>query len=148
MARGRPKKPEKEKGKRRAIVAAGKMSGRSIKYIAKDAGISEREAYRVAAEPETRLIIQTMMEPYRKQLERLAERAIAAVDVALQANKDDVADHPTRLRAIGRFKQLAEMAAGQRSEDHAGGEQIITWEQFVVLYRKRNEGAAAQELQP
>jgi hypothetical protein len=127
-----------EKAAKRDVVARGVIAGRSTKAIARAAGCTERHVQRLADEPETQFLITELMRPHRRKLDKLATKAIAAVEKALAANKTDKADHTARLRAVERFGELAEMAQGLAQAPPAS-DPTVTWEEFVVMYRSRKE---------
>ena len=126
-----------EKERKRKIVARGVVAGKKTKAIAREAGASERHVERLVNEPETRLLITRIMRPHHARLEKLAVKAIAAVEGALTAKlAKGTPDHEIRLRAVGRYAELVHLAQGDGPApqiDPAGG--VWTWEQFVVVHR-------------
>jgi len=116
----------------------GLVAGKRTKTIAKEAGCSKRHVERLAAEPETQFLITEAMRPHRKKLEKLATKAIAAVEKALGAKKKSDVDHFIRLRAVERFGDLAEMAQGTE-EPEATDEIHMTWEAFQKMYEARGK---------
>jgi hypothetical protein len=135
-----PRGSKAAKEAKRRTVAKGIVAGKSTAQIAKDAACNTRHVERLAAEPETQLLITDLMKPHRAKLECLVEKAIAAVDSALVAKRTDKADHMARLRAVGRTRDLVTMAAGKPHEETDAGGGLVTWEEFVVLYRKKTQG--------
>jgi hypothetical protein len=122
---------------KRRVVAKGVVAGKCTKEIARAAGCKARHVERLAAEPKTQLLITDLLRPYHARLEMLAKKAIHAVDVALAAKYKGQPDHMARLRAVGRYAELLELAQGTKVTD-AGERGLVTWEQFVVLYRGRS----------
>lgn len=135
-----PTGSKSEKERKRRIVAAGVVAGKKPTAIAREAGCKTRHAQRLADEPATQFLITEMMRPHHKKLAKLVEKSITAVSLALGAKTTDKHDHSARLRAVGRTKQLLELAQGQAAEG-AGEGGLVTWEEFTLLYRKRTEGA-------
>lgn len=139
-----PRGTKSEKAAKRILVAAGMVAGKKTKAIAQKAGCSERHVARLASEPETQFLIVEAMRPYRHQLRLMAKRAVAAVDRAFKAQKKTKADHFTQLRAVERYGDLLELAAGERkSEGKASGPGrcLVTWEEFLIIGRGRKEAA-------
>ena len=129
---------------KRIAVAKGVAAGKSATAIAKDAGCKRRNVERLKQEPETQLLITEMMRPHRQQLEKLVDSALKAVAAGLRATTARKRpDHEIRLRSVGRVKQLLELAQGERVEKPTETTGLVTWEEFVLLYRRRTQGAAA-----
>jgi hypothetical protein len=125
---------------KRRIVAKGMIEGQTRSAIAEEAGCSTRHVQKIAAEPETRILVTRLLQPHEARLKKLVPKAINAVEKALIARKTDKADHAARLRAVGRAAQLFGMAQGnvpeERSNDGGG---IVTWEELQILYRRHRE---------
>jgi len=140
-----PRATKAELAARRRLVAAGEVAGASTRSIARRAGVSRRQVQRDAADPATRFLVTEALRPHRKKLERLATKVITAVEKALAAKKSDKVDHYTRLRAVERFGDLLGLAQGRtQSEDgDRTGAGVVTWEEFVLLYRSRKENVHA-----
>lgn len=138
-----PKASRGAKEQKRRVVARGVVAGKSTRAIAAEAGCNPRHVRHLAAEPETEFLIREIMRPYYDRLAKMAKSALIAVDGALKAEigrgRFKRPDHEIRLRAIGRFRTLAEMAQGKPSLEAEGPTGLVTWEEFVVLYRKRTE---------
>jgi len=78
------------------------------------------------------------MRPHRETLEALAGKALKAVSSALGAKIGRKADHMARLRAVGRFAQLCELAQGGAAPDldpDDGG--LVTYEQLTLIIASR-----------
>ena len=137
-----PRNTKAEKEAKRRIVARGVVAGKKTRAIAREAGCKERHVERLAAEPATQLIVTELMRPHHKKLATLAKKAVAAVERGLDAKtRRGTPIHEIQLRAVGRFADLAHLAQGDQvaSSDEAG---LVTWEQFLVLYRSRTVSAA------
>jgi hypothetical protein len=127
------------KERKRRAVAFGALAGHGTQITASQAGCSERHARRLAAEPETQFIVTEAMRPYHAKLHRLIGKVITAIEEALSANKTDAADHISRLRAVERYREVAELAQGKLPEKSADDNAMpqYTWEEFVALYATR-----------
>jgi hypothetical protein len=131
-----------QKDVKRRIVAAGAITGKRTSEIAKDANCSERHALRLAAETETKFIIANALSPYREQLRKMAGKAVRAVDRAFVARKTDKADHFTQLKAVERYGDLLELAAGDTrylGKDADAGRHLVTWQEFILIGKQRRE---------
>ena len=133
------KNSKQTKEAKRRIVAKGKVTGASTRTIARAAGTSERHVQRIAAEPETQFLITKALAPHREELESLAGKAIQAVDKSLVALKGDEEDHIIRLRGVERYKDLLDLAQGKIAEQQVEERPMVTWEEFLVLYRRYQE---------
>ena len=86
------------------------------------------------------------LRPHSAKLTRMVGRMIAAVDVALLAKKTDKQDHIARLRAVERGRDLLEMAQGKPSaEVEQQGPALVTWEEYLVLYRRKEQRGNTEE---
>lgn len=135
-----PTGSKSEKEAKRRIVAKGVVAGKKVRAIAAEAGCNTRHVQRLRDEPATQFLITDLMKPHRAKLAKLVDKSITAVGLALVAKTTDKHDHMARLRAVGRTKQLLEMAEGTKPEPGADAGQV-TWEEFTVMYRRRTEGA-------
>jgi hypothetical protein len=131
-----PKGSKGSKEAKRRVVARGVVAGKSTRTIAKEAKVSPRHVERLQAEPATKFLIATALAPHHKRITDLAGKAIAAVEGAFKAKTTDTADHMARLRAVGRFGDLARLAQGIETAEVEGANQV-TWEQFLVIYGSR-----------
>jgi hypothetical protein len=139
-----PKGSKVEKAAKRRVVAAGAIAGKTTKAVAKKAGCSTRHVQRLAAEAETQDLIAEAMRPCRDQLRLMAKRAVNAVERAMKAQKKTKADHFTQLRAVERYGDLLELAAGDGKQDSlksGKGRRLVTWEEFLIIGRGRTETA-------
>lgn len=135
-----PRGTKAEKERKRRVVAEGIVAGKSSRAIAAEAGCDARHVQRLAEEPATQFLVTDILRPHRERLARLAATAVTAVARALVAKDGKKADHIVRLRAIGRYGQLLELAQGGKVETPAAENgPMVTWEEFVVLYRSRKE---------
>ena len=134
-----PRKANAEKEKKRRVVAKGVVAGRPTAKIAAEAGCTVRNVQRIASEPATQFLITEALQPHREELEQLAGDVIKAIGGGLRALKDDPEDHVVRLRAIERYGDMLQLAQGKPKEESEQGPVQITWEEFVVLYRKQSE---------
>jgi hypothetical protein len=136
-----PRKAKAEKEKKRRVVAKAVLAGKGVKVTAREAGCSTRHVERLAAEPATQYLITEALRPHQAKLTRMVERMITAVNVALVATKKDTQDHIARLRAVERGRDLLELAQGKPSADveQQQGAALVTWEEYLVLYRSRSE---------
>lgn len=135
MPRG--SKPEKEA--KRRVVAKGVVAGKSTAAIAREAKVSTRHVERLAAEPETKLLITELLKPHHAKLKKLVERSLTAISTALTAKITDKADHRARLIAVRRTKDLLELAQGHTEPAGNVGAELKfagTMEELLVLYRK------------
>jgi hypothetical protein len=126
------------KERKRRVVAAGKLAGQTTEQIASSAGCKSRHVQRLAQEEETQFLIKDMMRPHRDSLEALAGMAIKAVRLALGAKDGRKADHMARLRAVGRYAQLCELAQGGKAPDlppDDGG--LMTYEELTLIIQSR-----------
>jgi hypothetical protein len=142
------RKPKAEKERKRRTVATGIVAGETTAAIAKKAGCSARNVQRLAAEPATQFIITEALRPHRAKLEKLAQRAILAIERALIAHKTDTADHVVRMRAVERYGDLLTMAQGKPPEPkttEVDGIPQLTWEEFTLLYQSRRVTASADQ---
>ena len=135
-----------EKAAKRRTVAKGIVAGKSTKRIAKEARCSQRHVTRLAAEKPTQFLIAEMMRPHRAKLEKLATKAIGAIEKAMTAKVGDVADHKARLWGVDRYREMLDLAQGKAQAQAPDTGPQFTWEEFVVLYRSRKEthGAATE----
>jgi hypothetical protein len=138
---GLPKATKPEKEAKRRTVAKGVVAGKPTRAIAKKAGCTTRHVERLANEPETQFLITDALRPHHKKLAKLAGKAITAVTTALGAKRSDSADHVVRLRAIERYGDLLEFAQGKPKESQESDGAQFTWEEFVLLYRRKTTDA-------
>ena len=131
-----PKGSKAQKEAKRRVVARGVVEGKSTRTIAREAKCDPRHVERLANEPATRFIIADALAPHRERLTRLAGKAVNAVERALVARVTDKADHMARLRAVGRFGDLARMAQGIEAVDADAAKQV-TREEFLVIWGRR-----------
>lgn len=134
-----PRGSKAEKEAKRRTVAAGVVAGKSTRTIAREVAATTRHVERLAAEPATRFLIADALKPHHAALVKLGKEAIAAVRGGLKAKLTDPADHMARLRAVGRFADLARMAQGVEDVGEPGSSKQITWEEFQVIWRSRTE---------
>ncbi|GEM_PF-5779303 len=133
-----------EKELKRRKVAAGAIAGKNTDQIAQEAGCSRRHVLRLIHEQETKFIIANALHPYRDQLNRMAGAAVRAVERAFIAKKTDKADHFTQLRAVERYGDLLELAAGDTrnaGKEAEAGRRLVTWTEFVLIKKQRQEVA-------
>jgi hypothetical protein len=67
---------------------------------------------------------------------------VRAVERAFTAQKTDQADHFTQLRAVERYGDLLELAAGDTrntGKDADNGRRMVTWTEFILIKRQREE---------
>jgi hypothetical protein len=141
-----PRKAKAEKEKKRRVVAKGVVAGKPIKTVAREAKCSTRHVERLAAEPATQYLITAALRPHQAKLTKMVERMITAVNVALVAKKEDTQDHIARLRAVERGRDLLELAQGKPSADvEQQGPALVTWEEFLVLYRRKEQRGNTEE---
>jgi hypothetical protein len=124
------------KERKRRTVAGGVIAGQDTAAIAAAAGCQTRYVQRLANEPETQFLITELLQPHRAKLQRMAARAVYAVNTALLAKRTDKQDHIVRLRAVERYGDLIALAQGKPQEKTGEGAQV-TWEQFTLMYEKR-----------
>lgn len=135
MARG----TKAQKEAKRRIVAKGVVAGQPLSKIAREAKTSKRHVERLAAEEATQIIITELFKPHRDRLVKIVDKSITAVEQGLTAKiGSKKPDHVVRLRAVGRARQVLEMAEGTRSdgEDSPAKKFNGTMEELLVLYRK------------
>jgi hypothetical protein len=128
-----------EQAKRRRTIAKGAVAGKPLKAIAREAQCSKRQVQRVEAEPETQFLISEALRPHRQRLTKLAGKVISAVERGLLARKTDKADRIVQLRAVERYADLVGLAQGKAAAPEGGDRSLVTWEEFVILYRSRKE---------
>ena len=75
-------------------IAKGVLSGKSTKAIARKTATSPRSVQRIAAEPETQFLITEAFRPHQLRLQKMAGKALDAIEAALCAMKTDEQDHP------------------------------------------------------
>lgn len=130
-----PTGTKSQKAAKRRVVAAGAIAGKPTRAVAEKAGCSARHVNRLAEEPETQELIQSALAPYTSKLRRMAGKAVRAVERGLIAQKTSRSDHVMQLRAVERYGDLLELAAGQNRSGSSGvtltnNLQILTYEQF------------------
>jgi hypothetical protein len=131
-----------EKDAKRRIVAAGAIAGKSTADLAKAANCTERHVLRILHENETKFIIANALAPWRGELEKMAKKAINAVQRGFVAQKKDKADHIVQLRSVERYSDLLELAAGETrntGKDAQAGRRLVTWQEFILIRRQREE---------
>lgn len=145
------------------MVIAGKMAGEPNARIALEAGCSERHVDRLAAEPETRLSIQALLQKRAARIDRMVGRAMDAIEAALTATLPAdpgkaaripaaaatgletpveptyIPDHDTRLRAADQLRKWVELLAENQVPGGEEGEMSI--DRFVVLYERKRAAA-------
>lgn len=135
-----------KKALKRRIVASGLVSGQSTKAIASDANTSQRNVQRIAAEPETQLLITAAFRPQQQKLLDMAERAVQVVQKGFEAMRcvktgKDVwewhGDALARLKAVERYGELLNLAQGKVVEKPVEAETKWTWEEFTAMYNAR-----------
>lgn len=138
-----PRGSKAEQAAKRRTVAKGVVAGKKTAKIAREAKCSDRHVRRLAAAEPTRFLIAEMMRPHRSQLEKLATKVIRAISAALVAKQTDKSDHKARLWAVDRYRDVLELAQGGKAPEIEAPKapQLVTWEEFVVLYRSRKEAA-------
>ena len=128
------------KAKKRRIVAAGAIAGKTTRRIAKEADCSPRHVTRLVQEPETQFLISETLRPFQRKLAMMAAAAIRAVERGFVAKRTDRSDHIAQLRAVERYGDLLELAAGDtRSAGRAGDgvHVMVTWTQFMSIKEER-----------
>jgi hypothetical protein len=134
-----------EKQAKRRAVAKGALAGQPLGVVAKAAGCSKRHVQRLEREPETQFLISEALKPHRQQLARLAPKAIRVIERAFTARKTDGADRIVQLRAVERYRELMDLAQGTAKPPTDAGSGMVTWEEFVVLWRGRKESDAREQ---
>ena len=93
---------------------------------------------RIAAEPETQFLITEAFRPHQVRLQKMAGKALDAIEAALCAMKTDEQDHTSRLKGVERYGEVLELAQGRIAEKPADtGMPQYTWEELTVLYDAR-----------
>jgi hypothetical protein len=134
-----PRGTKASKERKRHIVAKGKVAGTKTKKIAAEAGCHPRHVERLSHDPATQILVAQLMRPYHDELASIVERSILAVNEALIAKTQrGKPNHEIRLRAVGRASELLHLAQGDKPADPATVG-MVTWEEFVVMYRRRTE---------
>lgn len=140
-----PKASKAEHERKRLIVAKGKVAGKKRPAIAQEANCSESQVTKIEREPATQLLVADLMRPHHRAIEKLAAKAVKAVERGLEAKTANGRHiHEIQLRAVGRFAELAHLAQGaDKVSDNDSG--LITWQQFVLIYNQREAHAAPAE---
>lgn len=135
-----PRATRTEKERKRAVVAKGLAAGKKPRAIAAEANCGTRHVERLAAEPATQFLIAEAMRPHHDKLRDLAKKAVAAVDRGLTARtpRSNMPMHEIQLRAVGRCAELLHLAQGDKPVE-PDGNGLVTWQEFVLLYRSRTE---------
>jgi hypothetical protein len=139
-----PRASKSQKEAKRQIVARGIAAGKSTKKIAAEAGCGPRHVQRLASEIDTQVLIVEMLRPHRRKLAAAVKKALDAIDRGLGAKKKTPHDHLAQLRAVERLGDMLKLAQGDPKQ---GGEKDpgqVTWEEFVVMWRKRQGGEECQ----
>jgi len=139
-----PTGTKSEKAARRRKVAGALVAGKPLGAAAQAAGCSKRHVQRLEREPETQFLIAEALRPHQKLLTKMAGKAIKAVERSLTARKTDGADRIVQLRAVERYGELMALAQGKETAA-AERDGLVTWEEFVVLFRSRRETHEAVE---
>jgi hypothetical protein len=98
--KGKPGAKTATREARRQKLAAAIVTGKSIKQIAAEEGVSRNWASREANAPATRLLIDKILDKHSDEVEEL-------VDAGLQAIRDCIGPH-FRLRIPGKKVQVVE----------------------------------------
>lgn len=120
---------------RRQRLAAAVIAGKPISEAARDEGVSRTWASREANSTETKIIIASMLDLHRPEVEKLLRQALKAIRGAFAAKDGKHADHRVRLIAAKRVIEIA--TAGRRVEETDTQERTITYEQLEELYRSK-----------
>lgn len=134
-----PRGAKSQKEAKRQIVARGIAAGKSTKKIAAEAGCGPRHVQRLASEIDTQVLIVEMLRPHRRKLAAAVKKALDAVDRGLSAKKKSPHDHLVQLRAVERLNDLLKLAQGNPEQGREKEAGQVTWEEFVVMWGKRQE---------
>jgi len=127
------------KERKRRVIAAGKIAGKSNRQIAQDAGCSERHVDRVAAEPATKDLVRDLLRPHEQRLKRALTMALDAIDRGLVAKLKTPHDHGAQLSAAGSLREFLELLRVNPKELVEAGQQPpqFTWEEFEGAIKMR-----------
>jgi hypothetical protein len=108
---------------KRRKVAKGIVAGKPVAEIARDAECSERHAYRLQAEPETRSLVVQMLAPHRERLAKATGAAVTTVERALESDQEQRQERIAWLRdRIAKLQTvIAERAVHPEMASVAGG---------------------------
>lgn len=125
---------------RRQRIAAGVAAGDSIAKIAKKEKVSRCWASREANAPETRLLIDRLLDARAAKVETLLDKSLAVIKDALTATGPmGRTDHVTRLLAVRRVMELAR--AGRATHEEPQTSATVTYQQFIQIYQQQRSAA-------
>lgn len=135
---------------KRQLVAAGKIAGKSSEQIATEAGCSERHVKRLAAEPETKIVVRDLLSKHQAKLKRLVEKSLTSIERSLDATPNSTKhDHRTQLAGAAELRAWASLLKGDvktlAESGDLGGLPQVTWEEFQLIYRRRTDGSNPAE---
>lgn len=132
-----PRTPKQEADRKKAIVAAGIVEGKTPAAIAAEADTSVRHVQRLAKQPGMQFLIAELFKPHAAELARHVKRAVTSVGTALEATTGrGNANHEIRLRAVGRLRDLLELAQGEIQPVDPNKREALTWEQLYDAFRE------------
>ncbi len=151
--RGRPKgKPgvkSATRSARRQKLAAAVIAGTPIVQAARDLDVSRSWASREANAPETKALIDQIVDRNAAKIEQLVGMALDAIrdhigplmTFRLPGDKEPVIlPNEPRVRLLA-AKRVIELAlAGRKGQEAAGGDTTITWQQFLTIYQQKRGG--------
>lgn len=129
-------------------VAAGKLANQSREDIAKAAGCTLRHVRRLEDEPETQLLARDMLKPHERKLKKLVDKALVSISRSLDAKLKTVYDHRAQMIAAGRLREYLELLrvdARELADADAEGLPQFTWEEFMLIYRRKSVSGGVQE---
>jgi DNA-binding MarR family transcriptional regulator len=107
---------------RRKRIAKGVVAGRAVKDIAAEMGLSRETVSRTLNHPETQNYLSRLLSKSDDRLEKLVDKSLTAIDLGLMADKDDKADHASRMRAVAETARILALRAGkQEGETSSNG---------------------------
>ena len=123
------------KARREKIVKA-LVRGEPHAKIAVDMGVSRQRMSQIVHDRGTQSLIQRMLQPHHRTLERLIPRALAAVNTSLKPSQE-TGDRLKGVRTLGYLMELAEGGAQKNGNGDNGAARFAgSMEELLLLYRK------------
>jgi hypothetical protein len=123
-------------------LAAAVVTGQPIAEIARQAGVSRSWASREAHSPETRLLIDGILDKHAAEVKELIELGLIAIrdclgpvhTIKMPGKKTRIEPNDPRVRLLALKRVIELSAAGRSKHEEVAGGGTITWQQFLTLY--------------
>lgn len=148
--KGRPKaKPGAKTATRqvrRQKLAAAVIAGKPIAEAARETGVSRSWASREINAPQTRALIDQMVDKHAAEIEELVVQGIATIrdligpfsTIKYPGEKKAVTlPNEPRVRLLATKRAIELALAGRTKQEGGGSTTTFTWQQFLTIYQER-----------